>query len=59
MNIHHTEDVAQLRRAAYPPLEDLADAMFWASRGDPSKLASYHAKIAAVKAMYPKTAPPD
>ncbi|MEJ7745346.1 MAG: hypothetical protein WKF61_01035 [Luteimonas sp.] len=55
MNILHTEDVAALRRDAYPPLADLADALYWQSRGDSSKLDAYNAAIAAVKAQFPKS----
>ena len=58
MNIHHVEDVAQLRRDAYPPLSDLADALYWQEQGDPTKLQKYHEKVAAVKARYPKLPPP-
>jgi len=54
MIIQHTEDVDALRRAAYPPLADLADALYWQSQGDNSKMDAYNAKIAAVKARYPK-----
>lgn len=54
MIIKHTEDVNKLRRDAYPPLEDLADALYWQSQGDSSKMDAYNAKIAAVKARFPK-----
>lgn len=55
MKITHTEDVAQLRRDAYPPLADLADAIYWQSRGDSSKMDRYNAAVAAVKAKFPKS----
>lgn len=42
------------RAANYPPLTDLADAMYWQSQGDNSKMLAYTAAVAAVKAMYPK-----
>lgn len=42
------------RAPEYPPLSDLADALYWASEGDESKLTAYYAACAAVKAKYPK-----
>lgn len=54
MKITHVEDVAALRRANYPPLTDLADALYWQSRGDDSKLLAYNAAVAAVKEQFPK-----
>lgn len=47
-------DVQVARRAAYPPLEDLGDALFWQGQGDPSKLDAYLAAVAAVKEKFPK-----
>ena len=44
------------RRAAYPPLEDFADAMYWASRGNPALLDAYFAACDVVKNQYPKPA---
>ena len=49
-------DVA-LRRArakSYPPLADLADALFWQANGDSAPMTVYFARVAAVKAAYPK-----
>jgi len=43
------------RAAAYPPIGELADALYWASTGDTSKLDAYYVACAAVKAKYPKT----
>jgi len=43
------------RAVAYPPIGELADALYWASTGDTSKLDAYYAACAAVKAKYPKT----
>jgi hypothetical protein len=59
MKITHTEDVAALRRAQYPPLSDLADALYWQAQGDESKMAAYLAAVQAVKDRFPKapTAP--
>jgi hypothetical protein len=45
---------AELRRMAYPPLADFADATYWQSQGDNTKMEAYLAKIEAVKLMYPK-----
>lgn len=42
------------RAPEYPPFSDLADALYWASEGDDSKLTAYYAACAAVKAKYPK-----
>ncbi|MFB9244505.1 hypothetical protein [Massilia antarctica] len=58
MIIYHNEDVDQLRRAAYPPLADLADAMYWQSRGQGGKMYEYNAAVEAVKMRYPKPATP-
>lgn len=44
------------RAPEYPPISDLADALYWASTGDSTKLDEYYAACAAVKAKYPKEA---
>lgn len=44
----------RLRAPEYPPLADLADALFWQSQGDESKMTIYLAKIEVVKQKYPK-----
>jgi hypothetical protein len=54
MKIIHTEDVTRLRKQEYPPVEDLADALYWQSRGDPSKMTAYLARVDAVKKKFPK-----
>lgn len=54
MKITHTEDVDELRRAAYPPLEDFADAWVHLQRGDSAKMAAYLSDCAKVKDVYPK-----
>lgn len=54
MIITHTEDVAALRRAAYPPLQDLADAIYWQSQGDNRPMERYNAAVEAVKERFPK-----
>ena len=43
------------RRAAYPPLADLADALYHQAQGDASKLEAYLAAVAAIKDKYPKS----
>jgi len=42
------------RQPEYPSLADLADALYWDSTGDSTKLDEYYAACAAVKAKYPK-----
>ena len=42
------------RAPEYPSMVDLADAMYWNSTGDSTKLDEYYAACAAVKAKYPK-----
>jgi len=42
------------RQPEYPPVTELADALYWASEGDTSRLDAYYAACAAVKAKYPK-----
>lgn len=44
----------QPRKAEYPPLADLADALYWQSQGDDTKMTAYLAACDAVKAKYPK-----
>jgi hypothetical protein len=50
----HEPDYLQQRVAAYPPLSDFADALYWQARGKPDKMAAYLAAVDAVKARYPK-----
>lgn len=54
MKITHTEDYRKLRAGEYPDLAELADAMYWASQGDDSKLQAYYVKVKATKHKYPK-----
>ena len=42
------------RQPLYPPLEDFADAMFWNSKGDSTKLEAYYAACEKVKTDNPK-----
>lgn len=57
MKIEHTSDYRARRVKNYPPLTDLADALYWAQRGDPSRLEAYLAACDAVKAKFPKDKP--
>jgi len=50
-------DYAELRRREYPPLEDLADAIYWMERKDKSLMEAWLKNCDAVKAKYPKTTP--
>ena len=42
------------RAPEYPSMAALADALYWNSTGDSTKLDEYYAACAAVKAKYPK-----
>ena len=42
------------RKPLYPQLEDFADAMYWNSKGDSTKLEAYYAACEKVKADNPK-----
>ena len=42
------------RMPLYPPLQDLADALYWNSKGDSSKLTEYYAACEKVKTDNPK-----
>ena len=42
------------RAAEYPPLTDLADALYHQSKGDETKMTAYLTKCEAVKQKYPK-----
>ena len=44
----------QPRQEEYPPLADLADALYWQSQGDDTKMTAYIAACDAVKTKYPK-----
>ena len=43
-----------VRRPLYPSLGDFADAMYWNSKGDSSKLTAYYAACEKVKTDNPK-----
>tara|TARA_A100001035_G_scaffold169915_1_gene134864 strand:+ start:336 stop:641 length:306 start_codon:yes stop_codon:yes gene_type:complete len=42
------------RQPLYPPLADFADAMYWNSKGDSTKLEAYYAACEKVKTDNPK-----
>lgn len=52
--VETTESVQEKRSLLYPPLTDLADALYWNSKGDNTKLNAYYAACDAVKTKYPK-----
>ena len=43
-----------VRKPLYPSLGDFADAMYWNSKGDTSKLTAYYAACEKVKTDNPK-----
>ena len=50
-----TAETVKIKRAlAYPSLADFADAMYWNSKGDDSKLTAYYAACEKVKTDNPK-----
>ena len=59
MKVVHLGDYRRRRRAEYPPIEELADALYWADHGDRTKLDAYLAKVTEIKAKYPKEPPHD
>lgn len=44
----------QQRQLEYPPMLDFADALYWQSKGDDSKMVAYIAACDEVKRKYPK-----
>lgn len=52
--IDETPTYQELRRKEYPPLGELADAIYWQSKGDNTKMGAYLAACEAVKSKYPK-----
>ena len=47
-------DYQSVRQPLYPSLGDFADAMYWNSKGDSTKLETYYAACEKVKSDYPK-----
>jgi len=52
---YDANEYQRLRKPEYPPLADLADAIYWAAKGDNTKLDNYYAACEAVKLKYPKS----
>jgi len=53
-SVEESLEYQRLRRPEYPPLADLADALYWQSKGNDIKMAAYLAAVDAVKTKYPK-----
>lgn len=51
---YNSKDYQRKRQPEYPNLADLADALYWSSKGDNTKLDAYYAACEAVKTKYPK-----
>jgi hypothetical protein len=51
---YEAKEYQRQRAPEYPSLATLADALYWNSTGDSTKLDEYYAACAAVKAKYPK-----
>lgn len=51
MRVRLEQDYRLMRAKAYPPLEDLAEAI---EKDDPAALAEYRAKCSAVRTSIPK-----
>jgi hypothetical protein len=52
--IEESLEYQRLRRPEYPPLADLADALYWQAQGDNTKMNKYLAAVDTVKTKYPK-----
>jgi hypothetical protein len=53
-NHHETVKYQELRRLEYPPLSDLADAVYWQAQGDNAKMTAYLSAVQKVKDKYPR-----
>jgi len=53
---YNSTEYQRLRSPEYPPLADLADALYWQAQGDNTKMTVYLAAVDAVKTKYPKGA---
>jgi hypothetical protein len=51
---YQLKEYQRQRQSEYPPLADLADAVYWQAQGDDSKMTAYLAAVQAVKDKYPK-----
>lgn len=52
--LFNNSEYQRKRQPEYPPLADLADALYWQAQGDESKMTVYLAAVDAVKQKYPK-----
>ena len=52
---YDAKEYQRLRAPEYPDLKELADALYWNSKGDVTKLEFYYEKCEAIKDKYPKT----
>lgn len=48
------QEYQRQRAPEYPDLKELADALYWSSKGDSTKLDEYYTKCEVVKLKYPK-----
>ena len=51
---YNSKQYQRNRQPEYPDMADLADALYWSSKGDNTKLDAYYAACEAVKTKYPK-----
>lgn len=51
---YQTKEYQRQRAPEYPDLKELADALYWNSKGDSTKLDEYYSKCEEVKSKYPK-----
>lgn len=51
---YDAKEYARKRAPEYPPLTELADAIYWQSEGDNTKMTDYLTKVELVKQKYPK-----
>lgn len=49
------KDYIRKRAPEYPYLAELADALYWQSKGDNSKMEAYIQAVESVKLKYPKS----
>jgi hypothetical protein len=54
LNAFTSTEYQRKREDEYPPLTDLADAIYWQIQGDETKMTAYLEKVEAVKQKYPK-----
>jgi hypothetical protein len=52
--LYEATEYQRQRAKEYPPLTDLADALYHQQNGDETKMTAYLAKCEAVKQKYPK-----